>query len=72
MRNDVVKAGRVPTNSRPWRQRREEDLPELSLGPFKRRMRKGQSLQRNPAVTSVDTGHEFPAAGRAVVTFTCS
>jgi hypothetical protein len=23
-------------------------------------------------VTNVDTGHEFPAAGRAVVTFTCT
>lgn len=23
-------------------------------------------------MTNVDTGHEFPAAGRAVVTFTCT
>jgi hypothetical protein len=33
---------------------------------------KCKSLGKATTVTDVDTGHEFPAAGRAVVTFTCS
>lgn len=34
--------------------------------------KKCQSLGKTTTVTNVDTGHEFPAAGRAVVTFTCT
>jgi len=33
--------------------------------------KKCDSLGKEIAVTNVETGHEFPAAGRAVVTFTC-
>jgi hypothetical protein len=33
---------------------------------------KCQTLGKVTTVTDVDTGHEFPAAGRAVVTFTCT
>ena len=34
--------------------------------------KKCESLGKATTVTNVDTGHEFPAAGRAVVTFTCT
>jgi len=34
--------------------------------------KKCQSLGKTTTVTNVDTGHEFPAAGRAVITFTCT
>lgn len=30
------------------------------------------SLHKDTSVTGVETGHDFPAAGRAVVTFTCT
>lgn len=33
---------------------------------------KCKALGKSITVTNVDTGHEFPAAGRAVVTFTCT
>jgi hypothetical protein len=33
--------------------------------------KKCESLGKGVEVTNVETGHEFPAAGRAVVTFTC-
>lgn len=33
--------------------------------------KKCDSLGKAITVTNVDTGHEFPAAGRAVVTFEC-
>ncbi len=33
---------------------------------------KCDSLKKSTTVTNVDTGHDFPVAGRAVVTFTCS
>jgi len=34
--------------------------------------KKCQAFGKVTTVTNVDTGHEFPAAGRAVVTFTCT
>lgn len=34
--------------------------------------KKCAELGKTTTVTNVDTGHEFPAAGRAVVTFTCN
>lgn len=34
--------------------------------------KKCESLDKATTVTNVDTGHEFPAAGRAMVTFTCT
>ena len=34
--------------------------------------KKCSSLGKSTTVTNIDTGHEFPAAGRAVVTFTCT
>jgi hypothetical protein len=34
--------------------------------------KKCASLGKTTTVTNVETGHEFPAAGRAVVTFTCT
>ena len=34
--------------------------------------KKCESLGKSATVTHVETGHEFPAAGRAIVTFTCS
>lgn len=33
--------------------------------------KKCDSLGKSIIVTNIDTGHEFPAAGRAIVTFTC-
>jgi hypothetical protein len=33
--------------------------------------KKCDSLGKSINVTNIDTGHEFPAAGRAIVTFTC-
>lgn len=33
---------------------------------------KCESLGKSSTVTNIETGHEFPAAGRAVVTFTCN
>ena len=34
--------------------------------------KKCDSLGESITVTNVETGHEFPAAGRAIVTFTCT
>ncbi len=34
--------------------------------------KKCESVGKATTVTNVDTGHEFPAAGRAIVTFTCT
>lgn len=34
--------------------------------------KKCDALGKTITVTNVDTGHEFPAAGRAIVTFTCT
>jgi hypothetical protein len=34
--------------------------------------KKCESLGKSITVTNIDTGHEFPAAGRAVVTFACN
>jgi hypothetical protein len=33
--------------------------------------KKCDSMGKSIDVTNIDTGHEFPAAGRAIVTFTC-
>lgn len=33
---------------------------------------KCQSLGKSTTVTNVETGHDFPANGRAVVTFSCT
>jgi hypothetical protein len=34
--------------------------------------KKCDALGKSITVTNVDTGHEYPAAGRAIVTFTCT
>jgi len=34
--------------------------------------KKCAAMGKNITVTNMETGHEFPAAGRAVVTFTCT